>query len=81
MADSTNTIYQKIMYGNWEEWTGNVYCKVKRRHVKRKFNRVSREEVEEGLDDCVEGPYGSMDEGDGREMFFADRFDFYEDYQ
>lgn len=82
MADSASAVHNKIFHGNWKEWYGNRdFLKLQRRRVKRRFERVSRVEVEAGLDDCVEGPYGSMDEGDEREMFFDDRFDFYENYQ
>lgn len=72
MADSTNSIYQKIMKGNWEEWVGNGYCKLKRRKVKRKFNRVSREEIGAGIDDGEADGYGKYDESDlcERNMFF-----------
>lgn len=83
MADSASAVYQKIMNGNWEEWVGNSYCKLKRRKVKRKFARVSREEITEGIDEGEETGYGKYDEGDlcERDMFFDDRFDFYENYQ
>lgn len=80
MADSTNTVHSKIFHGNWKEWYGNrEFLKLQRRRVKRRFAKVSREEVEAGLDDGAVDGFGKYDEGDlcERDMFFDELVDYY----
>lgn len=79
MADSTSAVHNKIFHGDWKEWYGNRdFLKLQRRRVKRRFGRVSREEITEGIDEGELTGYGKYDESDllGRDMFFGQR-DYY----
>lgn len=78
MADSASTIHNKIFHGDWKEWYGNRdFLKLQRRRVKRRFDRVSREEVEAGLDDGAVDGYGKYDDIDMERDMFFDQRDYY----
>lgn len=81
MADSTSTIYKRILW-SWRNWHNPTIKRKYGRKCKRKFSRVSREEIEAGLDDGAVDGYGKYDEGDlgGDYMFFDERVDFYGNY-
>ncbi len=73
-----NTIHHKILHCDWKEWYGNrEFRDRQRRKVKRKFSRVSREEIGAGVDDGEWDWYGRYDQGpiEGRgEMFFDEDY-------
>lgn len=79
MGDSASAVHNKIMKNGWMEWGGGRHVdfrKLYRRRVKRKFERVSREEIIEGVDEGEQNGYGKYDEGDlcERDMFFDDLY-------
>jgi hypothetical protein len=75
MADPASAIHNKLFHCDWKEWdsyTNKDFRKLQRRKVKRKFDRVSREEIEAGIDEGEMDGYGKYDESDlmERDMFF-----------
>lgn len=53
MADSANTIYKRILW-SWRNWQNSTIRRKYGRKCKRKFNKVSREEIGVGVEDYID---------------------------